>query len=154
MSPKYFKEALKNIAQDSEKDFDDIESILKTKISMDISEPHVKTRIFQYMCLIDRTIEEEGLKNVIFLTGDRHFTELTELKLTNGKYIYDLTVSPLTSGVNTNPEINILRVPGTAVTEHNFGLLTFSGKRLERKLTIKIFDALGNEKWKKEILSE
>jgi hypothetical protein len=40
------------------------------------------------------------------------------------------------------------------VTEHNFGLLTFSGKRLERKLTIKIFDALGNEKWKKEILSE
>ena len=65
MSAKYFKEALKNIAQDSEKDFDDIESILKTKISMDISEPHVKTRIFQYMCLIDRTIEEEGLKEMI-----------------------------------------------------------------------------------------
>lgn len=74
--------------------------------------------------------------------------------MTNGKYIYDLTVSPLTSGVNTNPDANVLRVPGTAVTEHNFGFLTFSGKRQERKLTIKIFDATGKEKWTKEILSE
>ncbi|MFM7091025.1 MAG: alkaline phosphatase family protein, partial [Bacteroidota bacterium] len=66
----------------------------------------------------------------------------------------DLTVSPLTSGVNTNPEINILRVPGTAVTENNFGILTFSGKRQERKLTINIYDFSGNEKWRKEIRSE
>jgi alkaline phosphatase D len=117
------------------------------------AENHIRFYPEERAYLIKR-IEEEGLKNIIFLTGDRHFTELTELKLSNGKYIYDLTVSPLTSGVNTNPEINILRVPGTEVTEHNFGLLTFSGKRLERKLTIKIFDALGNEKWKKEILSE
>lgn len=118
-----------------------------------IAENHIKLYPEEREYLIKR-IEEEGLTNIIFLTGDRHLTELTELKLPNGKFIYDLTVSPLTSGVNTNPDVNVLRVPGTLVTEHNFGLLTFSGKRLERKLTIKIFDALGNEKWKKEILSE
>lgn len=101
-----------------------------------------------------KKIGDEGLKNIIFLTGDRHFTELTELKLPNGTYIYDLTVSPLTSGVNTRPDSNVLRVPGTAVTEHNFGMLTFSGKIQERKLTIKIFDSFGAEKWTKEIRSQ
>jgi alkaline phosphatase D len=118
-----------------------------------IAENHIKLYPEEREYLIKR-IEEEGLTNIIFLTGDRHLTELTELKLPNGKFIYDLTVSPLTSGVNTNPDSNVLRVPGTLVTEHNFGLLTFSGKRQERKLTIKIFDAVGKEKWMKEILSE
>jgi len=118
-----------------------------------IAENHIKLYPEEREYLIKR-IEEEGLTNIIFLTGDRHLTELTELKLPNGKFIYDLTVSPLTSGVNTNPDSNVLRVPGTLVTEHNFGLLTFSGKRQERKLTIKIFDAAGKEKWMKEILSE
>jgi alkaline phosphatase D len=118
-----------------------------------IAENHIKLYPEEREYLIKR-IEEEGLTNIIFLTGDRHLTELTEMKLPNGKFIYDLTVSPLTSGVNTNPDSNVLRVPGTLVTEHNFGLLTFSGKRLERKLTIKIFDAAGKEKWMKEILSE
>jgi alkaline phosphatase D len=118
-----------------------------------IAENHIKLYPEEREYLIKR-IEEEGLTNIIFLTGDRHLTELTELKLPNGKFIYDLTVSPLTSGVNTNPDSNVLRVPGTLVTEHNFGLLTFSGKRQERKLTIKIFDAAGKEKWVKEILSE
>ena len=118
-----------------------------------IAENHIKLYPEEREYLIKR-IEEEGLTNIIFLTGDRHLTELTEMKLPNGKFIYDLTVSPLTSGVNTNPDSNVLRVPGTLVTEHNFGLLTFSGKRQERKLTIKIFDAAGKEKWMKEILSE
>jgi alkaline phosphatase D len=118
-----------------------------------IAENHIKLYPEEREYLIKR-IEEEELTNIIFLTGDRHLTELTELKLPNGKFIYDLTVSPLTSGVNTNPDSNVLRVPGTLVTEHNFGLLTFSGKRQERKLTIKIFDAAGKEKWMKEILSE
>ncbi|NBU36060.1 MAG: alkaline phosphatase family protein [Bacteroidetes bacterium] len=121
----------------------------------DISENHIHLYPEERAYLIKR-IEEEEIKNVIFLTGDRHFTELTEMKLANGNFLYDLTVSPLTSGVNTNPDLkpNILRVPGTAVTEHNFGLLTFSGKSQERKLTIKIFDSMGKEKWMKEILSE
>jgi alkaline phosphatase D len=117
------------------------------------AENHIRWYPEERAYLLKR-IEEEHLTNIIFLTGDRHFTELSELKLPNGSKVYDLTVSPLTSGVNTNPDINILRVPGTLVTEHNFGLLTFSGKRPERKLTIEIFDFSGNIKWRKEILSE
>ncbi len=45
-----------------------------------------------------RRIEEEGITGVVFLTGDRHYTELNTLKLTDGRAIHDLTVSPLTSG--------------------------------------------------------
>jgi alkaline phosphatase D len=48
--------------------------------------------------LLDLLVKEE-LKNVIFLTGDRHKTELSKIKR-NGIVFYDLTVSPLTSTAN------------------------------------------------------
>jgi len=99
-------------------------------------------------------LEEEGVRNVIFLSGDRHFTELTELPRAGGGSFFDMTVSPLTSGVNTMPENNILRVPGTLVTQHNFGLLEFSGPRQARKLIMMVCDAGGKELWRREILSK
>ena len=43
-------------------------------------------------------IEAEDIRGVVFLSGDRHTTELSELTLSNGRKVYDLTVSPLTSG--------------------------------------------------------
>ena len=65
MAPKEFKIALRNIAKESEKDHRDMDSVLKERISMDFSMTHVKTRIFNYMCLVDRVIEEEGFKDMI-----------------------------------------------------------------------------------------
>ena len=65
MAPKVFKIALRNIAKESEKDHRDMDSVLKERISMDFSMTHVKTRIFNYMCLVDRVIEEEGFKDMI-----------------------------------------------------------------------------------------
>ena len=101
-----------------------------------------------------KRIEEEGIRNVIFLTGDRHLTELSKYVNSNGNAVYDLTISPLTAGVNPNNEDNSLRVEGTLVNEHNFGLLEFSGPRTERVLTIRVIDADGNEEWSREIPSE
>ncbi|MBL7941066.1 MAG: alkaline phosphatase D family protein [Flavobacteriales bacterium] len=101
-----------------------------------------------------RRIEEEGVTGVVFLTGDRHYTELSSLELRDGRAIYDLTVSPLTSGSYSPKETNTLRVEGTVVDQRNFGTLTFSGKQGERLMTIRIFTADGELVWERGIPQE
>ena len=99
-----------------------------------------------------KRIEEEGIKNVIFLSGDRHHTELSRLETDSGIVMYDLTVSPLTSGASTNvDEVNGNRVDGTAVFERNFGKLEVSGPFGQRVLTITVFNTQGEQLWQQEI---
>jgi len=95
-----------------------------------------------------RRITEENISGVVFLTGDRHHTELSERKLGNGKMVYDLTVSSLTAGTGSErSEKNDYRVDGTLAIEHNFGILTFSGPLKSRELKVEIFDTEGKEIW-------
>lgn len=101
-----------------------------------------------------KRIDEEGLRNVVFLTGDRHFTELSALKLKDGRMLYDLTSSPLTSGVHKPKEQNLNRVEGTVVEQRGFATLTFSGKRKERVMTMRVFDAEGRQLWERAIQEE
>lgn len=96
-------------------------------------------------------IAEEKISGVVFLTGDRHHTELRKVEI-DGVVIYDLTVSPLTSGVHEAKNESTLNiVEGTKVSEHNFGLLEFSGERLARRMKIYIFDRDGTEIWSKTL---
>ncbi len=100
-------------------------------------------------------IAEEGITGVIFLTGDRHATELSTYVNNAGNAVYDLTVSPLTSGpANNEAELNSLRVDKTYVKQRNFGLLEFSGPRDQRQLKIQICDADGKELWNRVIKAE
>jgi len=102
-------------------------------------------------------IERENIKGVIFLTGDRHFSELSAMKNGAGNWVYDLTASPFTSGAYTDAptkEVNEYRVPGTAVGEHNFGLLRFSGPRKQREVEVKIVNSEGKEMWSKVLTQE
>lgn len=99
--------------------------------------------------IIDAIIKNK-ISGVMFLTGDRHFTELS--KSDTNPPIYDLTVSPLTSGTyNPEKEQNTLRVANTLVTEHNFAIIDVTGKRKDRVMTIKIHNKDGKELWKQEI---
>lgn len=101
--------------------------------------------------VLDR-IEAEGITGVVFLSGDRHHTELSMLELANGNAVYDLTVSPLTSrAYDHSDEPNSHRVKGTIVGEHNYALLSFDGPRKERVLTIRVYDKSGKELWSHEI---
>lgn len=96
--------------------------------------------------------EKEGLKNIIFLSGDRHKTELSKLKLENGNTIYDFTSSPLASkAFESENEGNNNQVKGTHVATQNFGTISVSGDYQNRKLTLKTFDATGKLLWEKEI---
>lgn len=111
------------------------------------------------LCPEERTyllkrISEEGIKNVVFLTGDVHHSELSKMEMSNGSAIYDLTVSPLTSGVYEGSDENLLLEEGTSVNERNFGILEFSGPRLERVMTMRIFNSDGEEQWSRDIVAE
>lgn len=122
--------------------------------SKTVSESYYKLYQEERAYLLKR-LEEENIKNVIFLTGDRHFTELAQYKNAKGNMIYDLTVSPLTSGVLSKIETdNTLRVQGTVVQARNFGFLEFKGPKTARTLTMRILDASGEEKWNRKITSE
>ena len=111
------------------------------------SYPDEKAKLLQE--LLDNKI-----KGVVFLTGDRHFAELSVLNRENTYPIYDWTVSPLTSGVaggNAKKETNLLRVNGSTFFEHNFGALDFSGSKANRSLKLTLFNIDGTELWNKII---
>ncbi len=99
---------------------------------------------------IIETIQKENIKNVLFLTGDRHHSELSVTP--NEPKIYDFTISPLTAGAANFPdEKNEWRVPNSYIGVRNFGLINVSGKLKERTLNLLIFDSNGKELWKYSI---
>ena len=102
--------------------------------------------------LLFSEINRLDIRGVVFLTGDRHNSELTQMQLPNGRYIYDLTVSPLTSGsYDHESEPNTLRVPGTMVGNRNYGKLEITGPRKERVLTISVKNTQGETVWSRSI---
>lgn len=101
-----------------------------------------------------RRIEAEGIRGVVFLTGDRHFTELSSMPLKDGGMIHDLTVSALTSGTYKATDQNDFRVEGSVVEQRNFATLTFTGKKNERTMTVRVFDGKGTQLWERAIPQE
>ena len=98
--------------------------------------------------LLFDAIDELDISGVVFLSGDRHNSELSKLKLPGGNWVYDLTVSPLTSGsYDHEDEPNNNREAGTMVGIRNYGVLNVSGPRKERILTMTVKDAEGNPLW-------
>jgi alkaline phosphatase D len=93
------------------------------------------------------------MDGVLFLSGDRHFTELTKLERPGAYPLFDLTCSPLTAGAfnggadSTRPD----RVPGTMVPVRNFCSLSVEGRKAERVITLKSFDATGKELWSHQL---
>lgn len=98
-------------------------------------------------------IEANKIKGVLFLTGDRHFSELSKLNRENTYPLYDWTVSPLTSGVGNSykDDVNKNRVEGSLFAQNNFGILSFSGNKANRQLKLTLFDVQGKELWNKVI---
>jgi alkaline phosphatase D len=70
----------------------------------------------------------------------------------DGYPLFDLTVSPLTSGSHgKGADANPLQVEGTLVAEKTFAKMEVFGSRKERTLRITVFGSDGQEYWKKEI---
>jgi len=99
-------------------------------------------------------IEKNDIQGVIFLTGDKHSSELDSLTLKNGQEIYDFTVSPFTSGVYNNCSGNDNLVPNTCFPERNFATIKVSGERTNRTLDLKLFNTEGELIWNYKIDTE
>jgi len=98
-----------------------------------------------------RRIDAEDIQGVVFLTGDRHSSELSSLTLPGGRTVLDFTCSALTSGsYDHSSEPNHNRMDGTMVGIRNYGTLSFSGPRTGRVMTIRTMDTDGNLLWERE----
>lgn len=114
-------------------------------------------------------IAEERIGGVVFLSGDRHHTELVQMRRDSTRVrtaprdpsssmtvqplypLYDLTISPLTAGVSTGNEANPWRVDGTYVRQHNFATLDVQGPRGERVLVMTVRGVEGDVLWTREL---
>ncbi len=92
----------------------------------------------------------EKIEGVIFLSGDRHYSEVSRLERKGHYPLYDFTVSPLTSGAYTNAgenEKNMERVEGSLIDVRNFALMSFRGPYDNRRCELDYFDTRGRPLW-------
>jgi alkaline phosphatase D len=92
-------------------------------------------------------IKEYKINGVLFLTGDRHHSEIIKVERPGTYPLFDITVSPLTSGTHTfgGPEKNNpYRVLGID-EKQNYARFSFSGKRNERKLLVEFLGVKGEK---------
>lgn len=99
-----------------------------------------------------KRLEEENIWGVFFLSGDRHHTILSKMPRSNNYPLYDLTVSPLTSGSHTpEDEGNVYADEKTLVDEQNFAILDFNGEWGDRKMEITVYNEKGKKQWDKTL---
>ena len=95
----------------------------------------------------------QRIEGLIFLSGDRHYTELLKIDRVGGYPIYEFTSSPLTSGTfdppgeKSNPDI----VPGTYVVKRQFGMIRVTGPGNDRTIALESYDQKGELQWRHEI---
>lgn len=81
-------------------------------------------------------IDKHDIKNVIFLNGDRHSSELSVYTTADGQVIYDVTSSPLSSrSYDHDDETNSYRI-GNTIGESNYAVIEVDGPYKERKVTL------------------
>ncbi len=100
-------------------------------------------------------IVQHHITGVIFLSGDIHFTELAKEKIGETQWIYELTSSPFSAGVNsialTERKSDPHRVEGTQVVDQNFCLLSVTGPANDRSVVITCVDKQGTTRFTKTI---
>lgn len=91
-------------------------------------------------------IDDFDIKNVVFLTGDRHHSEISKMVTPKGNIIYDVTSSAITSTTyDHTAEPNHLRVPGSMITSRNFAVFNVFGTKKDRKLEVYFKNTHGQE---------
>ncbi len=102
-------------------------------------------------------LDNNKITGVMFLSGDKHHTEMLRADRPGAYPLYEMTCSPLTAGTHSsksggdldNPRL----VPGSLVNEHNYCKFSFSGPRTDRRLKIDVIGHGGKKYWTKQIKS-
>jgi len=101
--------------------------------------------------LFDR-IAAEKIEGVLFMSGDRHHTEISKENRTDAYPLIDITCSPLTSGTHSpRDEGNTNQVEGKTFYDKNFGIVNVEGKRTDRVMTLTIYNTEGEKQWDYQI---
>jgi alkaline phosphatase D len=90
-------------------------------------------------------INEYKIPGIIFLTGDRHHSEIIKIDRPGTYPLYDITVSPLTSNgypFSAPEKNNPYRVTGFDLKQ-NYAKFSFSGKMGDRKMTVEFLGLKG-----------
>ena len=97
--------------------------------------------------LLDR-LHEQRISGILFLSGDRHHTEISRMERDNAYPLIDITCSPLTAGTHAaRDEGNSFQVEGKTFYEHNFGIVNITGDRKDRQLQLTIYDSQGKRQF-------
>jgi alkaline phosphatase D len=92
-------------------------------------------------------IRDNNISDVVFLTGDRHHSEIIKADRPGFYPLYDITSSPLTSGVAKtfgSEKDNPARVI-PEIDEQNYTRFTFSGRKPDRKMTVEFIGIKGQK---------
>jgi alkaline phosphatase D len=97
----------------------------------------------------------QRIEGVLFLSGDRHFSELLKIERPGAYPLHEFTSSPLTSrpfkqldeADRDNPDV----VPGTQVARRQFGLIRVTGPGDARHLSLESYDGAGALLWRHEV---
>jgi alkaline phosphatase D len=101
----------------------------------------------EYYELMD-FLAAQKITGVVFITGDRHHSEVIKLDRPGLYPLYDITTSPFTAGVSKvrGAELNNpVRINGTLVEEQNFAKITVNGKKVERIFKVEFIGIKGNK---------
>ena len=92
-------------------------------------------------------LSDNKINGVVFLTGDRHHSEIMKVERSGTYPLYDITASPLTAGthkfggVEKNNPFRILGID----EKQNYSKISFSGAGKQRKMLVEYFGVKGDK---------
>lgn len=93
-------------------------------------------------------IKRQKITGVLFITGDRHHSEVIKMERENAYTLYDITTSPFTAGISKvegREKSNPFRVSGTLVEQQNFANISISGGKNDRTLKVEFIGLKGKK---------
>lgn len=104
-------------------------------------------------------IREQHISGVLFLSGDRHHGELMRVQEEGLYPLYDFTTSPLTMypvkiNSKSREALNPDKIDGTYYPKYNYGKITLSGEKENRKCRMELKNKSGKTVWIYEIEAE
>lgn len=96
-------------------------------------------------------IAQEKIEGVVFISGDRHHSDLMKLERPGAYPLYNYTSSPLTSEptrlLSEAEARDSRRVPGSLLRQRNYGRLHVHGPENARVLELEAYDTAGKKIW-------
>lgn len=92
-------------------------------------------------------LKNNNVNGILFLTGDRHHSEVIKVEREGTYPLYDITASPLTSGSHKwgkEEKNNPYRIVGVENMQ-NYTKISLSGDKKNRQMNVAFFDSKGNK---------